>query len=685
MKKIVFLILLCNIILFARKDGISDRIDSLDRKLQYSSGKDRTEILFNLSLAYKDINNKKGVEYGIEGVENAKKFNQLDEQGIILTSMGFNYLLLSKFPEAIKALTEAIMIGEKLNNPDICGAAYNDFGLYYFWRGRYDAAVENFFKALKYRRDTKDKEGLGNTLNNLGLVFNKIKDYNTALKYLNQSLKIKRELKLPNAIIRTLTNIALSYKELGNYSLSRKILDTALILSNENNYIGGVAICMNVAGDIDYQENNYKSAFQKFTKALEIYRELSLGEGSGIMDSYMRVSRCYEKVNNNKTAILYLDSALMVAKNDEQFGALPGIYDSYSVNYEAISDFKYALKYSRLSAMAKDSTLSIEKSRLITEMQTVYQIEEKEKELQHERLQMKYALVAFAVLLIFLLIAIILYYQKRKTNYELRRKNIEVTKQRELLTEALSSLKKSEDTTMKYAEELKEIIASKDKFFSIIAHDLRGPFTSIIGLSQILAVDSHAMSKEQISTFSNDLLITAKVQFRFLENLLDWARIQTGKMEFHPEKINALEEIQSVVEVLKGMALRKEIQINNNIQNGVYINADKNMFNAIVRNTISNSIKFSQLKGVIKINSQIEDGFAKISIVDKGIGIDKNKIKNIFKIENTSSTLGTAKEKGTGLGLILCKELVEKHGGEIIVTSKKEEGTVVSFTIPIFA
>lgn len=229
---------------------------------------------------------------------------------------------------------------------------------------------------------------------------------------------------------------------------------------------------------------------------------------------------------------------------------------------------------------------------------------------------------------------------------------------------------------------LRELNAQKDKFFSIIAHDLKSPFNAILGFSELLLeqineknyteIDKYAISIEQSSQRAFDLLI----------NLLEWSRAQIGKVEFTPENFDMADLIKENIRLLESNAEQKAITINENIQHRIIAFADKQMINTVLRNLISNAIKFTQKGGEIKVLAENRAKEILISVIDNGIGIEPERIENLFRIDKSNSTPGTNKEHGTGLGLMLCKDFVEKHGGKIWAESKPGKGTVFYFTLP---
>ncbi|GEM_PF-1404292 len=231
-------------------------------------------------------------------------------------------------------------------------------------------------------------------------------------------------------------------------------------------------------------------------------------------------------------------------------------------------------------------------------------------------------------------------------------------------------------------EKLLELNRDKDKFFSILAHDLRTPFNAILGLSQLVAEDYDELSKEEVVKIVKDINNAGKNLFRLLENLLNWSRITSGRAEFNPEKVDLYELVLTAIHLLKPNADAKELTIENNVKPDTYVFVDEQMIESVIENLLTNAIKFTPRGGKISINISEQPGKYEVSVSDTGIGISKENINKLFRIDVPFSEYGTEKEKGSGLGLILCKESVEKHNGEIWVESEEGKGSTFYFTVP---
>ncbi len=243
--------------------------------------------------------------------------------------------------------------------------------------------------------------------------------------------------------------------------------------------------------------------------------------------------------------------------------------------------------------------------------------------------------------------------------------------------------KQAEEQIKKYIEELKLANLNKDRLYSIIAHDLRSPFHPLIGLSDLLVTGIDKMTKEKIRQNSLDINILVKNLYELLDNLLTWTRMQRGKFEFKPEPINLESIVDKVLVLLKTTAAKKKIKLESLIVQTTPVMTDKTMIISILQNLLSNAIKFTNVGGLVRVTGEQGNTSMVMTVTDNGVGMDAETVASLFKIENQVSTLGTEGERGTGLGLLLCKEMIEKHGGKIWVESEVGKGTTFFFTLPI--
>ena len=246
----------------------------------------------------------------------------------------------------------------------------------------------------------------------------------------------------------------------------------------------------------------------------------------------------------------------------------------------------------------------------------------------------------------------------------------------------INAQKEFEEKIRRVNSELIEINASKDKFFSIISHDLRSPLGGLMQILEILDESYDSMEEEEKLIIIKEATSTSKQVFALMENLLEWSRIQAGKIPYEPEQIEILPMINELESLYNQNLKNKQISLKTDIEPGVSVFADIKMTNTILRNLISNAIKYTNPEGIILVSSESNENFQIIKVKDTGVGIDEEYSNRLFKPDSSYSTEGTAHEKGTGLGLVLCKELVEKQGGEIWVESQKGQGSTFLFSLP---
>jgi signal transduction histidine kinase len=285
------------------------------------------------------------------------------------------------------------------------------------------------------------------------------------------------------------------------------------------------------------------------------------------------------------------------------------------------------------------------------------------------------AYIAYLLLVIFM----IFLYIKVRERHLVRERNILEEKVR-LRTELIE---KQKSEILSKNSELNDLNASKDRFFSIIAHDLRNPFNTIIGLTDILLITLNNLDPVKLQRTLESIKTSSQQAYELLENLLLWARSQTGTISFRPEKADLQALVEESVGQVSVLASRKNIVIITDFKQCPQITGDINMIHTILRNLLTNALKYTRRNGEVHVGMSEHKGFCILSIKDNGIGISAEKINNLFSIDIARKTKGTDQEPGTGLGLILCRELIEKHGGRIEVESEVGKGSLFRVFIPL--
>jgi two-component system sensor histidine kinase/response regulator len=261
----------------------------------------------------------------------------------------------------------------------------------------------------------------------------------------------------------------------------------------------------------------------------------------------------------------------------------------------------------------------------------------------------------------------------------------ELTELRQRVTELETSeaeCKHFEKVLNNVNQQLKEANARKDRFFSIIAHDLRNPFHGLFGITETIVQHIENLSRSEIKTFMHEWRTAGEAVQVMLENLLAWSKLQQGEMTSSPEQLSFKSIVDHNISLFTPVAQQKQITLQSLVQKNVAVYADRNMLDTVIRNLLSNALKFTHAGGSIEISAQQSNQHVEVALSDTGIGIHERDLTKLFQIDQKYTCVGTSGEKGTGLGLILCKDLIERNGGKIWVNSKLGKGSTFQFLLP---
>ncbi len=271
----------------------------------------------------------------------------------------------------------------------------------------------------------------------------------------------------------------------------------------------------------------------------------------------------------------------------------------------------------------------------------------------------------------------------QRKSEDLHEVNVLLEERQEEVQQQAEELKAQADSLQQINSELEKLNATKDKFFSLIAHDLKNPFVAITSLSDLLVKDHQKLTEEEKTELVKLIKVSSENAYGLLENLLHWARTQTDRIKYNPKTFDLHTAIEENIKFHRISSERKHIKIQSSIPKNIMVYADHNMINLVIRNLLSNAIKFTDMFGKIMFYHKEENEEIELFIEDNGVGIDPSHIDNLFTIEDNYTNAGTSGETGTGLGLVICKEFVVKNGGNIKVSSQQGKGSTFSFTVPI--
>jgi signal transduction histidine kinase len=402
----------------------------------------------------------------------------------------------------------------------------------------------------------------------------------------------------------------------------------------------------------------------------------SLGDKKGISESYNNIGLIFYQQKRYNEAIQNLTAGLQAALESQTLEQQQKSYDYLSLCHKELDEYDLALMKREQFVVVSDFIQNQKNDQRLLESQSRYVIDTKESQIEaleaerqkrDQQLTRQKHLRNFLISIIALGIVIVglvlnLYKVKQRANRDLQLINEKVKSQN---------------------AQLQDLNATKDKFFSIIGHDLKGPLNSLTSFSGLLINHVDRLTREEIQMLAKDFEKSLKNLYALLNNLLEWSRSQTGNIDFTPETFDLTSVIKENRELLCGQAQNKRIDVLEEMNGKVAVRAHRHSLNTVVRNLVSNSIKFTPEGGVIKIGLKRNPKHALVSVADTGVGMSEEVISKLFRIDAKHTTKGTANEKGTGLGLILCKDFVEKNGGKLWVESQEGKGSVFYFTVPL--
>jgi signal transduction histidine kinase len=502
-------------------------------------------------------------------------------------------------------------------------------------------------------------------------------DYQNAIVYFEKALENITKVGNKNGEKLLYINLGLVYSEISDYTHAQECFESALNIATSSGKKGDVGQILYNISTVQIEQGNYQGALSNLTKTEAIAQEV--GDQTLLRNVYYNYNRAYEGLNNTEKAAEYFSLYAMLTKKiqaeeirKKELQA-KAMVDSAGRVVQQVSQEKEhtekRLVETSKELKEKEQTLK-EVEELTREQQMQIELLNAEMKLrdaviQHQKLLQK---VYIGLILFSLAFAAALYYayvQKRRANRLLKEKNDEISRQR--------------DAISRQADELRELNALKDKLFSIIAHDLRSPLFSLITMLNI-AKEGH-FTPENFKEILDELSVNVNHTTALLENLLTWAKTQMHGVKVNSQNFDLNQLVNSRIKLLNEAAENKEIKLKNSIPDGTFVFADTDMTDIVIRNLISNAIKFCNAGDRITIWSTTGADKVTVCVEDTGRGMTPDVLQKLFGTQITS-TPGTKNEKGTGLGLILCKEFVQMNGGEIWAESQPDKGSKFFFTLP---
>ncbi|WP_372755047.1 tetratricopeptide repeat protein [Labilibaculum sp.] len=671
--------------------------------------------LYNLGNLYRHTNNYRlALDCQNQALEIRETLNDQSGSASCLNNIGEIYKILNKYDEALDHLNRSLEIRQKEGTPKEYAYTLNNIGSVFWLKKDYANALEFYLKSLEIRLELGDKSDIASSLNNLGNVYKNLNKPNKALEYYRKALQIREEIGDKNLIAFSLNDIGGIYWRLNNFNESLSYYNRSLAIRNEIGNKRFIAATLKNIGtvykdlnELDYSLKNYNDAlriydeindpkeqanvfslignlynsYNNFDKSLEFHKisltiQNRIGNSKGVAYSSNSIGEILMKYYQSEETEGYLLTAFDQANKCMDRSLQKITSENLFEYYSNRGDYKKALEYFReFSNTQYDSIVDqIDKDK-ISEFEANYQISKNNDEIKSLKAYNRQQTIVIYLFIALILFAGIIGYIARR-NIKIRKEaTIALTDKNKELEEINSKLKETEVS-------LRDLNLTKDKIFNIISKDLRSPFIDMKKLSSKLlkSFDNEPIkSQKELSKHIKDLSFHT---YNLVENILLWSASQSGKTKFSPRIFNVKELLEHSLSKLSEQLIEKNIKLIFNFDSHSKAFADTAAMTEVFKNLLSNAIKFSYREGKITISAREKKYLIELEISDEGVGMNKTNLNKIFRLDNDYLALGTAQEKGAGIGLLLCKEYIEKNGGKIWADSEEGKGSSFYITIP---
>jgi signal transduction histidine kinase len=572
-----------------------------------------------------------------QALELARKYNF--KKGIALSYVTKGVALVAKgrYPDALRCHLEALKISEELKIKGLSGNNYNNIGIVYATMGNNKKAIVYYEKALAIFEEYGNAAMLP-TMINIADMWSKTSGYAKAMEYNERALAISLEEKdtVNTGII--LYNMGETLHKMGQDEKAMKYLQESLAISMRVHDVEGVSYSYNLLSAIYFDQKQYNKSISYAEKSIE--NLTTAGNKEILLEAYHLLYKAYERKRNFQRSLYYRDKE--IALKEEMFS----IEKEREAN-NLQSEYDLQLKQHEIELLEKDKSLQ-------------------QKEIIREKFRKKTYIAGLTLLVLIMTYLVISNQRRKKFNILLKERNAAVIAQKQKIDEQNAHL-----------ERLNTV---KNKLLSIISHDFRSPLNSLQSMVELIG--DGTLTSADIQQMSRLMSEKLNVTVQLVENMLHWAKSQMDGTVLNAEHFDLQKVVEENVRLAKGHADTKRVHISAQVGTPAIAFADKATVNIVIRNLMNNAIKFSRAGDRLSLSVVDQEKFVKITVQDTGTGIPTEKQSKLFDGVTGFTTPGTSNEKGTGLGLPLCKELVEKNGGSIWFESEPGKGSTFMFTIP---
>jgi len=650
---LIYVILIGSLIFsgkFAFGQPNSSKNDSLIKTLESSSDTAKLDALKKLTWNLRFSDPLQGFEYAFEGLNLAENLHRGKDIAILHNYIGVLAIKIGSYDKARIHLTKAYQIADSLDILIEKAYSLNNMGEIYYQTGKHDSAIIELKRAIEIFRSINDLNGLAYGYNQLALAQRSQKKYEEAIQNHILSVDIRTQLNHKYFIAKGLQNIGVDYLEKGDFKEARNYFEKIDQSQLDKHTYFSKSYLLILIGKTYDGENYYETATKYYKDAIKLAQEIPLYPE--LRDAAKLLSDLYKRQEFHQTALYY--------------------FNSYKIWDDSVKSSNLVEDYKQL-----EMKRAFEQQYKFLEYKMHQDFENQKLKLYWNRIIIIIMVAFFVVFVIFVSIQIRNFKTIKKQNKQLLLQKTDIETKNEELYAQNQQISEQRD-------ELALANATKDKFFSIIAHDLRGPIGNLTSFFDVVQENYQENMDTKLKEFFSIVRSSVQQTYTLLENLLTWAQLQNGTLPFHAVPNSIYSIVDNNINLLQSRANEKSITILNKLRQDLLIEIDTHMIDTVVRNLLSNAIKFTFPKGTIKISSESKESEIEVSISDTGIGMSKTDIAKLFQIDiKHKSKDGTDGEKGTGLGLILCKEFIELHRGNIMVESELGKGSRFILHFPL--
>lgn len=637
------------------------------------------EHIFDLSLAlasqFLDRNVPDSTIYYSEKARDLADTNEKLKQA--LNSLGNGHAKAGRSVIAIDLYENVLSIADSLNNDRYSVGVLINLATAYSYHGDFNKGLQYYFEALERSEELGNNEFIAIITNNVGDKYNELENYDQAEYYLNRSKEVSEAEGLQTNLVRVLLNLGNTYMATERYDEAEDAYSRVLGFHKESgNVTGEIQVIYNL-GMLHLAKDNYSNARDYFNESLERSRKVNILPG--MFYSTNGLGELALETGNIDEAIERYQMGVSLTEETDNPSMKVAAYQNMYTAYKQGGNDSEALAWLEKRNELEEDMRSLESDRLRAQYETKFDLRRSEQEkqlveIQREQQQAQLQQQRWIIILALSGITILLIVGFILLRINQKRKNANLK-----LIDTNRQLKKLNQTVQDQKEELERLNNIKTKLFAIIAHDLRGPLGSLQSLLYLLR--EHDLSEKETNELTANLEKNILENSSMMDNLLGWAQSQMNGLSINKRAFDLRLAVQSVLDQFTLQLETKGINLITRVPENTMIYADYDLMKLVLRNLIANAIKFSNSGSAIYMRSEKSDnGMYKVAVEDHGIGIPEKDRPKIFSDEHFTST-GTNKEKGSGLGLNLCKEYVEKHGGSIWFNTEVDKGTTFYFTI----